>query len=202
MSRAEMTSALQTPSIETKTAPRSPWIARWGAFYAVQGFAAEQPIEHGPGLMAAFGQREGRWRLAAWAKGQYQLPQTIDTGIISVRLDTVALRVGAEVARSLTARVALATHIGLGGDIVHIAPRQGSSGHATLSSERFTWEYLAQLALVATVQMDAGVTLSGALIADADLGMRHYDVLLDGSTVRALTPRWIRPGVMAGVTWP
>jgi len=32
--------------------------------------------------------------------------------------------------------------------------------------------------------------------------MRHYDIAIDGVTTRAMTPWWVRPGLMAGVAWP
>jgi hypothetical protein len=204
MSRAEITSVLErAPIIEPATSKgSSTWGARWGAFYAVQVFAPEELIEQGPGLTAALAQREGRWRPAGWISAQYQLPETIQTDLIGVRLDTIALRAGAELTRELTARVALALHIGMGPDAVHVAPRQGSTQHASLSPERFSWEYAAQFALVGTTRIDAGVVLSAALLADADLSVRHYDVIVDGSAVRALTPWRVRPGLMAGFTWP
>ncbi len=202
MSRAEIASVIE----ETPSAPppsrASSWGATWGAFYAVQAFAPEQWVEQGPGLMATLGQREGRWRAGGWVSGQYQLPETIESGLIGVRLDTVAMRAGAELARGLGPRVAVALRAGLGGDMVHIAPRRGSAAQATLSPERFTWEVDAQVALAWTVRLDAGFALSAALLADADLGMRHYDIAIDGVTTRAMTPWWVRPGLMAGVAWP
>ncbi|HXN32119.1 MAG TPA: hypothetical protein VN894_09665 [Polyangiaceae bacterium] len=203
LSRAEMTSVIE----RTRSAPEPPrsrtaWGATWGAFYAVQAFAPEQWVEQGPGLMAKVGQREGSWRTAGWVSGQYQLPETVDTGLIGVRLDTVALRAGAEVSRALSPRLGLALRGGLGGDVIHIAPRRGSAAKTSLQPERFTWGYAAQVALACTVRLDAGFALSVALIADADLDMRHYDVAVDGLTIRALTPWWVRPGLMAGVTWP
>jgi hypothetical protein len=203
MSRAEIASVLDTTSSVRPTTTDTPgWGATWGAFYAVQVFAPEQLIEQGPGLTATLGRREGRWRPAAWISAQYQLPETIETALIGVRLDTFALRAGAELARELTARVALAVHMGIGIDAVHIAPRQGSAQHASLSPERFSSQYAAQLALVGTTRLGAGVELLAAILADADLGVRHYDVVVDGATVRVVTPWGVRPGIMAGVTWP
>jgi hypothetical protein len=203
MSRAEMTSVLkEAPGIEP-VAPQPPaWSATWGAFYAVQAFAPEQLIEQGPGLIASLGQREGLWRLAAWISSQYRLPETIQTALIGVRLDTVAVRAGILLARALSARIALALYLGLGGDVVHIAPRQGPSEHASLSPERFSWESAGQLALAGTVRVGGAFVLSGAVLADADFSVGHYDVRVDGSTVRAVSPWSVRPGLMAGVTWP
>jgi hypothetical protein len=201
MSRAEITSILQPAPSEPEPPRVSAWIANWGAFYAVQAFAQKQWIEQGPELMATLGQREGGWRLGAWLSGQYQLPAIVDAGLIGVRLDTIALRAGAELAHPVGLRVTLALRVGMGGDVIHIAPRAGSAMQTSLSPERFTWEYAAQIALAGTVRLDERIALSGALLADADLGMRHYDVSVDGATMRALTPWWVRPGLMAGVTW-
>jgi hypothetical protein len=201
MSQTEMASVLgNPPTLPADGAPG--WGFTWGAFYAVQAFAEEEPVEHGPGLAAALGPREGRWRPGAWISVQYQLPQSIGTDLIGVRLDTVALRAGARLTRVLTDRVALALQAGAGGDLVHITPQQGSTAHASLSADRFSWEFAAQVALAATVRPTAQLELWGALLADMDLGMRHYDVVVDGSRMRAFTPFWVRPGLLVGVTWP
>lgn len=203
ISRAEMASVLGSEPGPELAAPRqSSWGPALGAFYAVQAFASEHLIEHGPGLTAILEEREGTWRPGAWISAQYQFPETINAALIGVRLDTLGLRAGVEVNRGLSARVALGVRGGAGGDVVHIAPRQGSTQHATLSPDRFSWQYVAQLALVCTVRVGPGVVLSTALLADADITLRHYDVMVDGSTVRALTPWRIRPGLLAGVSWP
>ncbi|MDP9001855.1 MAG: hypothetical protein M3O46_17280 [Myxococcota bacterium] len=203
MSRAEMASVYESePDAESALPPQSSWGTTFGAFYAVQVFASEHLIEHGPGLTAALGQREGTWRPAAWLSAQYQFPETINAALIGVRLDTLGLRGGVQMMRGLSPRVALGVRGGAGADMVHISPRQGSAQHAALSPERFSWESVAQLALLCSVRVGPGVVLSTALLADADLASRHYDVIVDGSTVRALTPWNIRPGLMAGVSWP
>ncbi|MGA7123290.1 MAG: hypothetical protein WBY94_24525 [Polyangiaceae bacterium] len=207
MSRAEITSVLQPetakPEPEPEPAPGPPLTATWSLFYAMQTFAPEQSIEHGPGLLATLGPRVDGWRPGVWISAQYQLPETIDTGLIGVRLDTVALRAGVQMARPLGSRVSMALRAGLGGDVIHIAPRKGSSDPpTTLSPDRFSWGYAAQVALASTIRLDAGFALCLALIADVDLDMRHYDVMVDGAAMRAVTPWWVRPGLMAGVTWP
>lgn len=200
MSQIEMASAIRTapaPRVE-----RAPWSATWGAFYAVQVFAPEQPIEQGPGLTATFGAREGRWRAGVWVSTQYRLPESTETSLIGVRLDTVALRAGAMLTHGLTERVALAVLLGAGGDLVHIAPLQGSTARASLTAERFSWESDAELALAATARVGSSVELRAAFFADALLGVHHYDVVVDGSTVRAMNPWPVRPGFLVGVAWP
>jgi hypothetical protein len=201
MSRAEMVSALASGPVAALPPTRAAWGATLGVFYAVQAFAPEQPVEQGPGLAATAGPREGRWRWAAWVSAQYRLPETIDTPLIGVRLDTLALRGGGSVTRRASARVDLGLELGLGADVVHIAPRQGSAEHAVLSSDRFSASYAVELACVGTVHVGPAVSLWGALLADADLDERHYDVVVDGSNMRVVTPWAIRPGIMAGVAW-
>ena len=203
MSRAEITSVLVPEQPPPAPAARAPaWGATWGLFYAVQAFAPEQAVEQGPGLIATLGPREGLWRPGVWISGQYQLPETIDTGLIGVRLDTVSLRGGAEVGRVLGPRTTLALRGGFGADLIHVAPREGSAGQVTmLSPDRFAWGFAAQMALAGTVRLDGDFALCVALLADADLDKRHYDVAVDGVAMRALTPWWVRPGVLVAVGW-
>jgi hypothetical protein len=202
ISRAEMTAVLAPlPPPATLPPPLPEWRFSGGAFYALQAFAPERPVDQGPGLCVAFGQREGRWRLAGWISGQYQLPETISADLIGVRLDTVRLRAGAELGRSLTPHVILAMGLGAGEDIVHIAPRQSGAVAATLSHDRFSWAYAARVQVALSLRAAPSMDISAALTTDFDLSMLHYDVLVDGSTVRVFTPWWVRPGVMAGVTW-
>jgi hypothetical protein len=199
MSRAEMASALgQKPA----PPPPSPWGATVGAYYAVQAFAPEQPIEQGPGLMAAVGPREGRWRWAGWVSAQYRLPVVVDTGLVGVRLDTVAVRAGARLGHPLGPRVDVLLLAGPGLDVVHVAPREGSVGEATLTSDRFSASVTAGLAVACAARLGAAIDVWAAVSLDADLVTRRYDVEVDGATRTVMTPWWIHPGIMVGVSWP
>ncbi len=202
MSRSEMTSAIT----EKPPPPPPPRPAGWrgslGAFYAVQAFAPEQTVEQGVGLAGSIEQRDRTWRLGGWLSAQYRLPETIAANLIGVHLDTVSFRGGARVARTVAPRIELALEAGLGADVVHIAPRQGSTEQATLSEGRFSVSPTSELAVVCAVRLAPSLALWGALLADADFVERHYEVMVDGATVTVITPYWFRPGVAAGLSWP
>jgi hypothetical protein len=202
MSPNEMASVLAAAAPQRPPERTPTWKVAVGAFYAIQAFAPEQPIDQGPGLTAALETRKGRWRPGVWIAAQYQLPESIETTLVGVRLEGITSRAGARLVLDLTDRVALAVLLGAGGDLVHIAPLQGSTVHASLSPERFSWDFESELALSAIVQVGPLVELWAALFADAALDLHHYDVMVDGSTVRAMTPWWLRPGLMVGVSWP
>ena len=200
LSRAEMASALGEKPVAPP--PPSPWGATIGAFYAIQAFAPEQPVEQGPGLIATVGPREGRWRWSGWVSAQYRLPETVDTALVGVRLDTLALRAGARVDHALARRVDVALLAGPGVDIVHIAPREGASTLSTLTSDRFSPSVTAGVAAACVARLGPSITIWGALSVDVDLVTRRYEVEVDGATQTVMTPWWIHPGAMIGVAWP
>jgi hypothetical protein len=203
LTREEMATELRPPPAPSPTPPAE---ARWepsiGAFYAVQAFAAEPPVEHGPGLLVHVDRHAGRWRAGAWTSAQYQLPERVQSPLAGARLDTLSLRGGAEVARTLDDRLALGLRLGAGVDAVHIAPRGGSvPAAATLTADRFSWVYAVHLALVLTAQASRHVVVSTAAVADVDLDERHYDVSVDGALARVATPWRMHPGVLVELAW-
>ena len=209
MTREEMATELRPPPpppIADLPPPAASLEARWepriGAFYAAQAFASEVPVEHGPGLLVHLDRAHERWIAGAWVSAQYQLPERVQSPLAGARLDTLALRGGAEVARSLGERWAVGARIGGGVDAVHIAPRSGSSAtSATLTADRFSWTYALHLALVATVRASRHVALSVAAVVDLDVNERHYDVSVDGALTRVATTWPVRPGVLVELAW-
>lgn len=200
MSRAEMTSVLQ-PAIEAHPVDRhAPLEASIGAFYALQGFASQPPVEHGPGVLGTLDRGQGRWRPGGWLSAQYQLPEILESTVVDARLDTIALRAGAEIVRVLSTRSALVGRLGAGGNVVHIAPRQASA-RATLTPDRFAWEYAVKVEVGATTRVAADVALWAGLLADFVIDSRRYEVAVDGTVVQVATPWPVRPGLAVGVSF-
>jgi hypothetical protein len=213
LDRAQVTSVLAPPepapaAFEARPEAPAPWTkARWragiAAFYAVEAFGAGPVFQHGPGLAAGVGRAVGAWNAGAWMSAQIALPELLETSLIGARLDVVALRGGAEVARAVAGRVALGARVGAGADVVHVSARQGSGGAtAELAPDRTSVAAVAQAAVTIAGRVGSVITLSGAAIADVDLASRHYDVAVGGATVRAFTPWPVRPGLVAGLGWP
>ncbi len=174
-----------------------------GAFYGVEAFGPGPVVQHGPGLQGALGGRRGRTRVGAWAAAEYAVPETIATSLISARLEGAVLRGGVEVTHALTPRVAAGARAAIGGDVLRVSPRQGSGElTAQLAPDHVAWSPVAQAAVTVRVTVAPDLALSGALLADADLAVRHYDVAVDGVARRAFTPWPVRPGLAAGITWP
>ena len=104
MTRAEMTVALAPAPVasEPEAAPvppkPPPWRGALAAFYALEGFATDPAVEHGPGILAAADRRVGRWLAGGWVSAQYVIPMTVDGSLVGVRLDALALRAGPELA--------------------------------------------------------------------------------------------------------
>jgi hypothetical protein len=202
LTRAEMTAALEPAAPAKPETPRSsPLAVTLGAFYGLQAFAPDWPVEHGLGLSAAFGERDGPARLSAWLTVQYQVPEMIQTSLIGVRLDTVAMRAGVELGKPISEDVVLSARVGGGGDLLHVAPRQGTNANASLKADQFYWDYMTQIAVAVTVAWGDHLVTSAALVTDVDLAERHYDLSLAGATTRVAAPWRLRPGFMAGVAW-
>ncbi|HXX68309.1 MAG TPA: hypothetical protein VEK07_14055 [Polyangiaceae bacterium] len=204
MSRAEMTSVLQPVPADDGARPSpSRWQAAVSVFYSVQAFAPDAVVEQGPGVAFGLGVGRGPWIWAGWASVQYELPEIVETNLIGARLDTVSLRAGIGLARPLAGGITLEARVGGGVDAVYIAPRLGSGAQsASLSADRFSWQGAARVAVGATASVAGRVVVSAALLADLYPDLRHYDVSVDGTVTRVVTPWQVRPGVTAGLGWP
>jgi hypothetical protein len=219
MTRTQMASSLEPPAAappavaapappaavpaETAGTPPSSWKGGLGAFYGLEAFGPGPVLQHGPGLLVALAVQRGRRCVGGWASAQYSVPETIETSLISARLDGAVLRAGVELLHDFSERVAVGARAGIGGDVVRVSPRQGSSGvTAQLAPDHVSWITVAQAAVTVKVRMVRGLSLSGTLLADVDLLVRHYDVAVDGAAQRAFTPWPVRPGLTTGVTWP
>jgi hypothetical protein len=207
MTRAEMTTALRT-DLEAHPPPATApplaigWRPSAGIFYAVQAFAWHPLVEHGPGLVGHIDRRDGPWSTGGWLSAQYQFPERIESPLAGARLDTVALRAGLAIGHATGRRTEIDLQIGAGADLVHIAPRPGSAGRAaSLTAERFAWAPAAQFALALAGQVGSHVVVSAAALADVDIGLRHYDVSVDGALVRVATPWQARPGIRLEAAW-
>ncbi len=202
MTRAEMTAVLKIPppSSPPAPAPTRAWTLAGEAFYAVQGFAPQHLFEQGPGLGARYGQPSGFLRFEGWVAGQYLLPDTVDTPLIGVRLDTATLRGGVGLRHDLSDGAMLVLDVGIGADLVHVSPRQGAVDHATLSPDRFLVDYAARLEVALLVQTGSNLGILFEVFGDVDPSNVHYDVAVDGAPTRVVTPSWIRPGIAAGIT--
>jgi hypothetical protein len=211
MTRAEMTTALRT-DLEARPPPAPTprlaiaWRPSAGVFYAVQAFASHPLVEHGPGLLGHVDRRDGPWSTGGWLSAQYQFPEHIESPLAGARLDTVALRAGLAIGHTTGGRTEIDVQLGAGADVVHIAPRPGSAGRPTaLTADRFAWAPAVQFALVLAGTLagtgQSHVVLSAAALADVDIGLRHYDVAVDGTLVRVATPWLVRPGIRLEAAW-
>jgi hypothetical protein len=205
MTRVEMGRALgerpEAPAPRVEALPRTSLAPALGAFYAAQAFAEDWPIEEGPGVAAELRQSTGRARLGGWLTGQYQLPATIDDGFAGVRVDTFAIRAGVEIGTPVATDAVAIGRIGVGGDVIHVAPRPADAADAVLEKEKFYWDSMVQFATGLQVRLNPHLELDVAILIDVDLVLRHYDVQVGGATTRLATPWLVRPGLLAGLSW-
>jgi cytolysin (calcineurin-like family phosphatase) len=96
----------------------------------------------------------------------------------------------------------LSAWLGGGVDAVHVQPRQGQLGVATLTKAHWTAVTVLRAELRATVLLGRRLGLSLASSVEWDPVKRHYDVSgLDGAAT-IVQPYTVRPGLSLALEWP
>jgi len=201
MTRAEAHTVLAAQDARPMPSPPREHQQRLGAFYQAQLFSAQIPLAHGPGLRGQLTTRTRIGSVGLAASAQYVLPQTRDDANVGVRLHGVALRLGAGL-HGRGPRLHLAGWLGVGVDAVHMQPRQGPRGDATLTSARWTAVTVlrAELRLGLPVGRRLTVFLTPSL--EWDPVKRAYDVTGVDGQVAVVAPYAVRPGLALAVEWP
>jgi hypothetical protein len=173
-----------------------------GAFYAIQAFARDILLSQGPGVFGTVGTPYRTSRLSLRASAQLVLPQQLEGPLVSARLDTIALRLGAGGERDVGDRVRVGLWLGGGVDVVYIDPRQGSAQGAQLTSARYVEATVVSTIAEVSVRIGRDIRITGAVLADSDLRPRHYDLMTPAGVSPVLEPWRVRPGIFVGVaTW-
>ena len=202
MSRAEADSALAARAQSTPKPARTEHRQSFGVSYQAQLFSPQIALAHGPGLRWSISRPTHAGDIGLGASGQYVLPQDEVSADVGAELQTVALRLGAELRERLGALASLAAGLGGGVDAVHVKPRQGQLGVATLTNAHWTAVTVLRAELRATVELGRQLGLSLASSVEWDPAKRHYDVSgLDG-TAAMVQPYTVRPGLSLALEWP
>jgi len=213
MDREQMTTVLAERSpppasgtdpgvVRTAASESQAAIVDLGAFYSVQAFAPGVAVSQGPGAFGSVGIPSRTSRLSARWSAQYVLPQQLEGPLVGVRLDTIALRLGAGYERDLGEGIRVGLWLGGGIDLAHIDPRQGETQVARLTDPRYTETTLVTVIAEVSARMSKDVRFVGALVADSDLHPRHYDLATPTGTSTVLEPWRVHPGVVVGIaTW-
>ncbi len=198
MTRAEAHSVLEARNESPAPPQRDGQQHSLGAFYQAQLFSPQIALAHGPGLRWQVTTRAGHAGVAASA--QYLLAQSWGDANVGVRLQSVALRLGAGLSRRGT-RLALGAWLGGGVDLVHVQPRQGRWGAATLTPTRWTAVTVLRAELRAALVV-RGVALSLTPSLEWDPMPRAYNVTGVDGQAAVVGPYAVRPGLALAVEWP
>jgi len=202
MSRAEANSVLAARDQRPAQPARAQHWQSVGVFYQAQWFSPQIALAQGPGLLWQIALATRAGDLGLGASAQYALPQDEVSADVGTELQTVALRLGAGLRGPLGAKIRLGGWLGGGVDAVHVKPRQGQLGVATLTKARWTAVTVLRAELRATYLLGKRLGLSLASSLEWDPVKRHYDVSgLDGKTA-LVDPYTVRPGLSLGLEWP
>ena len=192
--------------IEAKAleSPREPALrSRLGAMYEGELYSSAKPFAHGPGLAGAveFGGRA--LRPALFITAQYRLPILDSDPPVGLRLDTTAVRVLAGFALDLRAALALEVGIGLGLDVMHLAPRLATAdGSSYATPERWFATGLGRAMIGARWSATRALSLQAALIVDIDVSGSRLTVDESTGRIPVIAPYPLRPGLALGVSLP
>jgi hypothetical protein len=201
MTRAEAHSVLAAREDRPAPPPRGARQRSLDAFYQAQIFSPSIRFAHGPGLRGQLTTptRFGSAGLAVSA--QYVLPQSRDDANAGVRLHGVALRVGIGLGGQ-RARLRLSAWLGAGVDAVHVQPRQGTFGVATLTPARWTAGTVVRVEARAGLRVAQTLTVWLVPSLEWDPTQRAYQVTGVDGQADVVAPYAVRPGLSLALEWP
>jgi hypothetical protein len=202
MSRAEADSALAARDQSTPKPTYTEHRQSIGVFYQAQLFSPKIALAQGPGLRWSLARPTRAGDVGLGVSGQYILPQDEVRADVGATLQTVALRLGAGLRERLGSLAYLAAWLGGGVDAVHVKPRQGQLGVATLTSAHWNAVTVLRAELRATVLLGRRLGLSLASSVEWDPVKRHYDVSGIDGTAAVVQPYTVRPGLSLALEWP
>jgi hypothetical protein len=179
--------------------------AQLGVAYEVVSFAPGHEA-HGPLASLRASASSGDWTGALSFSGQLRTPIVVDDAPIGLRLGVVALRLGFEVERRLTSRLALRAGVGPGLDVLDIEPRSRTRSAdgviapgVTLEAARSRVSPVLRWTLGLDVGIAGAVHGFAAFVLDHDLDNRTYFVRDVDVDRNVLAPQAFRPGFMIGI---
>jgi len=195
-----LTAAIPASSKALESPREATLRSRLGAMYEGELYSSAKPFAHGPGLAGAveFGGRA--LRPALFVTAQYRLPILDSEPPVGLRLDTTAL---AGFALDLRAAFALEVGIGLGLDVMHLAPRLATAdGSAYSTPERWFATGLGRAMIGARWSATRAFSIQAALVVDIDVSGSRFTVDEGSGRIPVISPYPLRPGLALGVSLP
>jgi hypothetical protein len=187
-------------SSSAPAAPVFPAIAL-GAFWDVQALSATETLTHGPGAYVALFARGAPLRPGGRLSLTYRLPVTTEGGPIGATIDALAARLLAGLDLSATTWLCLRPAVGVGFDLVHVAP-EAYADAVTLDAARWIAVPFVRAHLTGAVPL-GGPRWSLELGAGVDVDLVDTEFYADRRGQRAivLDPWTVRPSGHLGVSF-
>jgi hypothetical protein len=154
---------------------------------------------HGPSLSLEGWFVSHDFALGLLGGGRYELPHTVATTHLDLRLQTSQLRLGLFVGLANQERPTWVVGAGGGSDWFAYRPSRGSTDVTLREGERAR----RTLVFASAGRFLSLASLRLALLAGADISLEksHYDLMVEGRLRRELTPWQVHPNLALGVGW-
>ena len=173
------------------------WLAGGWELWA---FSVPERITHGPNLRLDLEFLDGPWRPGGGVSVAYHLPIVTSDQPIDVRIDTLAIRLRAQLARVLLPELHLRAGLGGGIDLVHLDPRS-ETATAEPTPQRWTRVPVMGTSLGIRWLAIPSLAVEAALGLEVTLIDTRYVITIRDQKRLALDPWTFRPGATLGLAW-
>jgi len=184
------------PEPEASIAPTL-WL---GAGWELWAFSTPERVTHGPYLRTELEFLDGPWRPGGAVSVAYHLPIVTSDQPIDVRIDALAIRLRAQLARVLLPELHLRAALGGGIDLVHLDPRSEIVS-AEPSPQRWTRVPVMGTSLGIRWLAIPSLAVETALGLEVTLIDTRYIITVRDQKRLALDPWTVRPGATLGLAW-
>lgn len=184
------------PEPEASIAPTL-WL---GAGWELWAFSTPERVTHGPDLHLDLEFLDGPWRPGGAVSVAYHLPIVTSDQPIDVRIDTLAIRLRAQLAYVLLPELHLRGALGGGIDLVHLDPRSELTS-AEPTPQRWTRVPVTGALLGIRWLAIPSLAVEAALGLEVTLVDTRYVITIRDQKRLALDPWTVRPGATLGLAW-
>jgi hypothetical protein len=162
-------------------------------------YRGPEGVAHGPGLALEGWFAPGSYAFGFVAAGRYELPHTVSGPDLDLRLQTTQVKLGLFAGMARAERPTWVLGAGFGSDWFDFRPSGGAMGVALRAGDRAR----RTLAFAALGRFLSWSSLRLGVLAGVDVSLQksHYDLAIEGTLRRELTPWQVHPNLACQVAW-